>query len=200
MLEVRNLDFDYPDKQVLQAVDFAVEPGNLLHLRGANGTGKTTLLKLLAGLLIPERGEIHYKGNPVIDDLAAYQQNICYISHKPGISLLLSVQENYRYGLQELPQSISLQEAIKHFSLDGVENTPCSLLSAGQRRRAGLIKLLFSDAALWLLDEPLVSLDQKAVKILLDCMAGHLAGNGMIVMTSHQNLPQHNLRFAEYCL
>lgn len=200
MLELNNISFDYPDKPVLQDASFRVEKGQLLHLRGANGSGKTTLLKVIAGLLHPEQGSIRYQDQFIAENIASYQQKICYIGHKPGISLLLTVAENCRYGLQKFPDTMPLNEVLKQFDLVGLENVPCGLLSAGQRRRVGLLKLVIARASLWLLDEPLVSLDQQAVELLLGCITNHLNNQGIIVMSSHQIVPLSSMNYKEYCL
>lgn len=199
MLEIKHLDFDYPDKPVLSAVNTVVKPGQLLHLQGLNGSGKTTLLKLLAGLLRPESGDICYKGQTIFNDLATYQQHIVYIGQKPGISLLLTVEENCLYGMHPVSRSTVLSQ-IKQFGLEELENTPCGLLSTGQRRRVGLIKLNLSAAPIWLLDEPLVSLDQDSIQLLLTHMKRHLNNKGIIVIASHQTEPLQQLTHQVYSL
>lgn len=200
MLEVSNLDFDYPDKQVLHRVEFTVNPGCILHLRGGNGAGKTTLLKLLAGILHPERGDIRYCGHTITEDIATYQQHICYVGHKTGVSQLLTVRENCRFELHRDQSILSFDEMIKYFSLQGLEDVACNLLSVGQRRRVGLLRLLMSNAPLWLLDEPLVGLDKEAISLLIASLTKHQARGGQIVLTSHQNLPLGKENYQEYCL
>ncbi len=200
MLDVINLNFDYAEKPLLQGVQFSLDKGSLLHLRGANGAGKTTLLKLLAGLLHPSQGEIRYQGTPIAADLATYQRNICYVGHKPGVSLLLTVRENCRFDLQRHRSALSIDALLALFSLSDLADMPCGLLSVGQRRRVGLMRLLMSDAPLWLLDEPLVALDTEAVTLLMQCLADHLAKKGQVILTSHQNLPLNDGDYQEYCL
>ncbi|RUQ81618.1 cytochrome c biogenesis heme-transporting ATPase CcmA [Legionella septentrionalis] len=200
MLEVSALDFDYQDKPLLRNIQFALSPGRLLHLRGANGAGKTTLLRLLAGLLSQAHGEIRYQGVSIYDDLPSYQQNICYVGHKPGISLLLTARENYHFGLHDSLKNVSFQKLIARLSLEGCEDTPGGLLSAGQRRRVALMRLFTTKASLWLLDEPLVALDADGIIILMDCIKEHLKRDGQIVLTSHQNLPLPENMYEEYCL
>ena len=200
MLEVINLDFDYSDKLLLQDVQFSVAKGTLLHLRGANGAGKTTLLKLLAGVLLPGYGDIRYQGVPIQDDLAAYQHQICYVGHKSGVSLHLTVGENCQFELKRTVDVTRVSELLQLFSLHKLQNTPCSLLSMGQLRRVGLLRLLLSDASLWLLDEPLIALDQQAVTLLMSILTDHLAQGGQVVLTSHQTLPQLAGDVQEYYL
>jgi heme exporter protein A len=200
MLDVINLNFDYTDKPLLQNVQFQVEAGQLLHLQGDNGAGKTTLLKLLAGLLQPALGEIRYQGQDIRDHLAEYQQSLCYVGHKTGVSHVLTVRENCQFDLQRGKHCMPFEALISRFSLKGLEDVPCGLLSAGQQRRVGLLRILMSDALLWLLDEPLVALDQDAAMILMDCFAEHLDKGGMIVLTSHQALPEFDRNCRDYRL
>ena len=200
MLDVINLDFDYTDAPLLQSVNFTLSQGALLHLRGVNGSGKTTLLKLLAGLLHPQRGEIRYDGRSIHENMPQYQQEICYVGHKTGVSHILTVREAFRFEVQFQDQTASFNDVLSDFHLQGFEDVPCGLLSVGQRRRVALMRLLASPASLWLLDEPLVALDHKGVNILMSCIERHLAKGGQIILTSHQNLPLKTERFKEYCL
>lgn len=154
MLEIHGLGFDYPDKQVLNNIEFTLDSGCILHLRGGNGAGKTTLLKLLAGILHPDQGDIRYNGQSITTDIATYQQHICYVGHKNGISQLLTVRENCQFELQRDINSLSFEEMITLFSLQGLEDVTCNLLSVGQRRRVGMLRLLMSNAPLWLLTNP----------------------------------------------
>ncbi len=200
MLQVERLDFDYSDKPLLQGVQFSVNAGCLLHLRGGNGAGKTTLLKLLAGILRPTQGDIRYSGHSIIKDVAAYQQNICYVGHKAGVSQSLTVRENCRFELRRNRHTLPFEQFIKSFALEGLDDVPCGLLSVGQRRRVGLLRLAMSEASLWLLDEPLVALDQDAVAILMVSLNKHLARGGLVVLTSHQDLPLSQGNYQEYRL
>jgi len=200
MLEVINLNFDYSDKLLLQDVQFSVADGTLLHLRGANGAGKTTLLKLLAGILLPGYGDIRYQGVSIQDDLAAYQHQICYVGHKAGVSLCLTVRENCQFELKSTVDATRITELLQLLSLHGLQDTLCGLLSMGQLRRVGLLRLLMSEASLWLLDEPLVALDQQAVTLLMSSLTDHLAQSGQVVLTSHQSLPLTAGHVQEYYL
>ena len=200
MLEVINLAFDYSDKPLLHGIELVVHPGTLLHLRGGNGTGKTTLLKLLVGILHPMSGDIRYDGHSISSDKSAFQQQLCYVGHKSGISPLLTVRENCHFELHNNPSSPLLDTLLTSFSLEGLANIPCHLLSVGQRRRVGLLRLLMSDVPLWFLDEPLVALDKDAVAKLMEVMDQHLGRGGLIVLSSHQNLPLIQENYQEYVL
>lgn len=200
MLEVANLSFDYPDRPLLQGIQFTANAGCLLHLRGSNGAGKTTLLKLLAGMLHPIEGCINYQGSSIHNDLPGFQQQLCYVGHKTGVSQLLTVRENCRFELQNSRSVLSFDVLIKTFALEGLEDTACGLLSVGQRRRVGLLRLLMSDASLWLLDEPFVALDNEAVALLLVTLERHLLGGGVVVLTSHQQVAISKGKYQEYHL
>ena len=197
MLDVTNLDFDYSDQSVLKGVKFQLNSGSLLHLRGVNGAGKTTLLKLLAGLLRPTQGQISYHGQSIWDNLPAFQQSICYVGHKNGMSQLLTVREYCQYEFSKMDK---FDEVIKRFNLQGLEDVVCALLSVGQRRRVGLLRIMMSNAPLWLLDEPLVGLDQQSITTLVSCFAEHLDAGGQIILTSHQEIPLNGRLHQEYVL
>lgn len=200
MLKISNLYFDYPDKSILQNVSFTLPAGKLLHLHGKNGAGKTTLLKILAGLFSPDRGEIQFQNQSIFDDLSAYQRHICYLGHKTGISSLLTIQENYQYSWLPTPSKQYWEECLNRLELHNLDHVPCGLLSAGQKRRVGLLRLMISKASVWLLDEPLVALDAQGVNILMSILTEHLVNHGQIILTSHQSLPLENIPYQEYHL
>lgn len=189
MLQVNNLSFDYADAPLLEQVNFAVPAGKLLHLQGENGSGKTTLLKLISGLLSPSEGEIYFKGEPVERSLKAYQRQLCYIGHKPGISPALSPRQNVFFDTHHGRRPMDFDRSIHALSLQGLEDVPCFQLSAGQRRRVTLLRLLMTTAQLWLLDEPFIALDTRAIDFLKERLLEHLGQGGAVVVTSHQSLP-----------
>lgn len=188
MLDVLALSFDYQDKPLLNQVQFSLEAGQLLHLRGANGSGKTTLLKLLAGLFRPNAGEIRYEGQSINSDWEAYQRKLCYLGHKSGLNPLLTLRENCFFDLHWGRRELNFEHLLANYGLEALADEPCYLLSAGQRRRAALLRIAMTDAKLWLLDEPLTALDTESVRTLMTCLENHLAEGGQIVLTSHQPL------------
>ncbi|KTD25479.1 heme exporter protein CcmA [Legionella lansingensis] len=200
MLEVTALSFDYQDKPLLHQVEFTLQQGQLLHLRGGNGAGKTTLLRLLAGLLCPLSGDIRYQGRLIHEDLTSYHQKLCFVGHRTGINQLLTVKENCLFDMHWGRKDIDFEALLERFGLSGFENEVCSHLSAGQRRRVGLLRTAMTDAKLWLLDEPLVALDAKAVKIFMDILENHLHNRGLAIVTSHQPLPLSTGNCVEYVL
>ena len=197
MLDVKEIEFEYPDKHVLRDISFTLKPGCLLHLQGSNGSGKTTLLKVLAGILQPSFGDISLSGCSVTTDKTTYQKEVCFVGHKTGVNQLLTPREHYRFDLLDTGSFSTLTQT---FSLKGLEDTPCGLLSVGQRRRVSLLRLLVSKASLWLLDEPLVALDQSTIARVMDVVNMHLDRGGMVILTSHQDVPSKPKRFQEYRL
>jgi len=176
MLQVTDLTFDYSDKFLLQNISFSVEEGIVLHVKGKNGSGKTTLLKLLAGLMQPLSGDIFYQGR------------IAYLGHQNGVNTHLTPYEHLRFDLGVL-DDVVLNNMLNRMILQDARDMPCALLSSGQKRRVGLLRLLITEATLWLLDEPLVGLDEAGMQVLSELIQSHLKQRGSIVLTSHQNLP-----------
>ncbi|MGC1181687.1 heme ABC exporter ATP-binding protein CcmA [Legionella sp.] len=198
MLDVINLNFDYQDQPLLNKVSFHLPAGSLLHLCGANGSGKTTLLKLIAGLYTPANGEIKFSGQNIHQSLTAYQRQLCFVGHKTGINPSLTLRENCFFDLHHNERSI--EELISIFNLKSHLDLPSGLLSAGQRRQVGLLRLWMSDTPLWLLDEPLVALDDTALKLIMVKINIHIEQGGSVLMTSHQKLPLNPSAYQEYCL
>lgn len=201
MLDVIDLDFDYQDQPLLNKVAFHLPAGGLLHLRGVNGAGKTTLLKLIAGLYHPVQGEVQFWGRNIADDRAAYQRQLCFVGHKSGINPNLSLKENCLFDLHSKDTvHDKIRELATLFKLEHHLDSPCALLSAGQRRQVGLLRLWMSTAELWLLDEPLVALDDRTIELIIAKIAIHRSQGGAILLTSHQQLPLNPYDYQEYCL
>lgn len=198
MLEVIELAMDSFDRALFHPVSFNLFSGELLHLKGENGVGKTTLLRLLAGFLSSYHGVIHYEKRSIIDDLKAYQQHVCYVGHKTGVHQMQTAREFCLFELQCDPWTA--QQWLDELGLTGYEEVPCGQLSFGQRRRVGLLRLKATRASLWLLDEPLIGLDERAMDDLLLQVRQHLSGGGLVVLTSHQPLPEAWLPHHVYTL
>jgi len=208
MLNVEALNFDYPIQGVspgrhalLEHVSFKLSNQEMLHIHGANGSGKTTLLKCLAGLIRPDAGKILYDGRDIREDLTLYHQQLCYLSYKNGISPALTVLEHCQFELPFIPEPEKIATILCQLSLWQVRSYPCHLLSSGQQRRVALIRLLLSSSKLWLLDEPLVALDEAGVSLLMSLLERHLTTGGQVVYTSHQALPWGSkMHHREYAL
>ncbi|MGL6029856.1 MAG: heme ABC exporter ATP-binding protein CcmA [Legionella sp.] len=200
MLDVTHLDFDYQDRAILKNVSFHLPAGGLLHLQGANGAGKTTLFKLIAGLYRPSQGSIFFNGQEINSCLSFYQQNLCFVGHKTGINPYLTLRENCQFDLHYSAQSGTIEELVALFKLDAYLDSPCGLLSAGQRRQVGLLRLWMTHAPLWLLDEPLVALDDRALALTMARIDEHRQTGGAVLLTSHQALPTATADYLEYVL
>ena len=172
-------------------VSFTVNAGSWLHVQGENGAGKTSLLRLLCGLTPAESGQVCWDGQPIAKLGQAYRNQLSYLGHQLGIKDELTVLENLRLNSMLAGKQLGDDEALQvldGFGLGGREFLPVRVLSQGQRRRLALSRLALSDTPLWLLDEPFVALDSRAVTMLQQVLAGHLQRGGLLVFTSHQEV------------
>lgn len=199
MLTITSLHFDYHDKLFLQNINLMLPAGGLLHLRGANGAGKTTLLRLIAGLFEADSGNITINGISVIKDPGAYRQQFCFLSHKSGLNPYLTVMETLCLDPQTAPGQ-NFQLLLSEFCLQDFADSCCGNLSAGQQRRVALLRLTLSTAKLWLLDEPLVALDEQGISILASRIRRHRLHGGAVLLTSHQALSAEFGDYQEYQL
>ena len=168
-----------------------MSPGTYVQLTGPNGSGKTSLLRILCGLLAPDEGQITWNGADIRSLAEEYVAQVTYIGHRHGIKDELSGVENLRISNALNGRDISKQrsvEALGQMGLAGRESLPARLLSEGQRRRVGLARLLVCDTKLWLLDEVLTSLDKGAVSLVRSLIENHIAGGGIAIVATHQEL------------
>jgi len=189
-LAARQLGFSRGIRPVFAGVDFALQSGGLLQVQGANGAGKSTLLRVLCGLLAPDAGEVQWNGRPMRGGDPAFQQEVAYVGHANGISADLSVLANLRCTARMSGCEDSLPNALRAFALEAVAGTPVRALSQGQRRRVALARLALAPRRLWLLDEPVASLDDDARDRFHALLDGHLHGGGIAVVATHEALPQ----------
>lgn len=181
-------------RKLFQNLSFSLEPGEMLEVSGANGSGKTSLLRMLCGLLSPSAGEILWQGANIQKLKEEYLKELAYLGHLSGVKAELSASENLRIsgGLAgEYPSGEKIGAALKQMGLHDGEAVPAKTLSQGQQRRLALARLLVSDKALWILDEPLTALDSSAVRLVQSVLEEHLKGGGMAVLTTHQALDVH---------
>lgn len=175
------------ERLVFEALDFDLPAGGCLVLTGPNGSGKSSLLRVLAGLTPPEAGILAWDGVRVADDPGAHRARLHFIGHADALKPHLSVAETVAFWAG-MRGAAPAAEALDRFRLGGLAETPCRLLSAGQRRRVALARLTAAPAPLWLLDEPSTGLDEDAVADLLDTIAAHRAAGGRIALSTHAAL------------
>lgn len=190
MLRVADLACARGERRLFEGVGFTLDAGEWLHVQGENGAGKTTLMRALVGLAPPEAGEIRWRGEKAPS--ADFRRELLYLGHHAAVKEELTPVENLR--LAAALDGMALDErtllaALIRLGLRGREELPVRVLSAGQKRRVLLARLLTRPATLWVLDEAFNALDVKAVALLGELIAEHLARGGMAVLTSHQPLP-----------
>jgi heme exporter protein A len=180
------------DRLLFENLGFALQAGAWLHVRGANGAGKTSLLRLLAGLGRPEAGAVRWNGVEIARGDSATRRDIAFQGHQGGLKDELSALQNLRSAaaIDGLPlREDAALAALRRVGLRGREDLPLRVLSQGQKRRAALARLLARQARLWILDEPFNALDASGVELVGELLAAHLAGAGLAVLTSHQPIP-----------
>jgi heme exporter protein A len=174
---------------VFEGVSFALAPGEALLLRGPNGAGKSSLLRLLAGFLAPSEGTLWWDDKPALADPAEHRLRLHLIGHSNGIKAALTVSENLRFAVKVAgAPAAPLERALAGFELSALADVPAAYLSAGQRRRLALVRLLASARPLWLLDEPDAGLDATNRAHLACVVAAHRAAGGIAVIATHRDL------------
>lgn len=191
MLEISNLACSRGDHRLFSGLSFKLDFGQIMQVQGANGSGKTSLLRTLCGFITPDEGDIIWRGENIRELDEEYYAEMMYLGHLNAIKDELSALENLRIsaGLSgvELKEKEAMA-ALRRMGLRGRELLPTKVLSQGQRRRVALARLLVSDAKLWVLDEPLTALDVGAVALIQELIAEHLGRKGMVIFTTHQPL------------
>ncbi len=191
MLEVSNLACSRGDHRLFSELSFTLSAGQIMQVQGANGSGKTSLLRALCGFLMPDEGKISWRGENIRELDEEHYAEMMYLGHLNAIKDELSGLENLRIsaGLSgvELNEKEAV-DALRRMGLKGREMLPTKVLSQGQRRRVALARMLVNDAKLWILDEPLAALDVGAVALIQEIIGAHLSKQGMVIFTTHQPL------------
>lgn len=191
MLTVNDLACVRGDRRLFAGLSFCLEPASWIHLTGENGVGKTSLMRMLVGLAPIETGEIRWKGTTIGALGDDYRRAITYLGHHNALKEELTARENLCSSAAVAGRFLPAERAdalLARLGLAGREELPVRYLSQGQKRRVALARLLWSDSPLWVLDEPFVALDTGAVAWLAATLAEHLAGGGMAIVTSHQEV------------
>ena len=193
MLEVEHLACLKGDRLLFRDLALRLQAGELLRVAGANGVGKTSLLRLVTGLALPEAGDIRWSARCIRREREAFHRELLYLGHAPAINDLLSPLENLRFACAAAGDELSAAacvQALERIGLADQLDLPARVLSQGQRRRVGLARLFLSARRkLWVLDEPFTALDVRAVADLAQALTGHCAAGGMVMLTTHQDAP-----------
>lgn len=192
MLTLSDLSCARGDRILFSGANLVLRPGELLHVTGANGAGKTSLLRLVAGLALPEHGEVEWCGEPIRRLREDFARHLMFFGHAVALKDELTSIENLVVSSAISGRNVSFEQAVsalRQFGLKGREDLPARVLSAGQRRKVNLARMLLPDPPmLWVLDEPFTALDVRAVSQLVDVLRGHLSSGGMVVYTTHQEV------------
>jgi heme exporter protein A len=199
-LEVDKVHVWRGERHVLKGVSLHLHPSELIHISGPNGTGKTTLLRVATGLLRPEQGTVSWRGRPITQTRADYQAALAYGAHEPALKGDLTALENLRFsvGLKRKVSIADLNAALESTGVRGCADLPTRVLSAGQRRRVTMARILAMQAPLWLLDEPFANLDAEGSVLVSELLRTHVVAGGSALVVAHHELTLNcNLRRLE---
>ena len=191
LLQVNNLECTRDDRLLFSGLNFAVSNGDVLQIEGANGSGKTSLLRILCGLRVADAGTVNWRGHDITKEREDYYSNMVYIGHLTCIKAELTTLENIRSLLDTRSLSASDDEIIAGLTRVGLaayDDVQSKALSSGQKRRVLLAFLLLSDAKVWILDEPLTALDVDGVTLMEAMIIDHQQQGGSVVFTTHHGM------------
>ena len=192
MLQGTDLSCIRDDRVLFEGLVFELVSGQVLLLEGKNGSGKTSLLRILCGFREPDGGQVFWCGDTIND--SQYYADMAYVGHLDGVKKELTVLENLKVSLA-LGRSgqYSIQQALNKVHLAGYDDVLVQALSAGQKRRLSLARLLITQNIVWILDEPFTSLDKQGIGLIDTLMSEHCANGGMIILTSHHDIGLHGI-------
>ena len=177
------------DRCLFEDVGFALDAGQLLLLEGPNGSGKTSLLKAIVGMLELEAGAVYWDGDPVLEQRQLFHGSLAWMAHRVGFKADLTLVENLHFEAVLRPQvAVDIDDILERVDVARLKRLPMRSLSAGQQRRVALARMLLADVPLWLMDEPYTNLDREGSTLVAGVVNEHLAGGGLCVMAAHQDV------------
>ena len=198
-LQAKRITCHRNQRVLFKDINIDLGEGDCLQVIGSNGVGKTSLLRILAGLLSFYSGDVFWRGIPINKNKPEYYRSLCYLGHQQGIKLELTVEENLRFNLRKMKNSgDQINQLLSNLQLTEYHSSMCYQLSQGQRQKVALARILLSDAPIWILDEPFATLDAKSMEKMQYYFLQKLKQGGMIILSTHrlltlENLPQRTL-------
>jgi len=193
MLTVENLDCIRQEKLIFSSLSFQLQAGEVLWVKGRNGAGKSSLLRIVAQFLKPAAGRLFWQGHDIAEDPDSYLKSFEYIGHQDALKSALSPRENLQFWMR-YRGSDGLNDALAALELDEIADYPVRNLSAGQKKRSNLARLIACPAPLWILDEPISSLDTHHIDLFRNLLKTHIKNGGLALLATHQDLKLGNER------